>query len=188
MEKFKKILKVVSWGLTIFVVVLMICVFVSRLSGKTPKVFGYSIYRIGSDSMTPSLQVGDIILSKKVKDFSDLELDDVITYNGEKGDFAGKSITHRIVDIIEDEGTYSFKTQGTKEGASIDKYPVEEHQIEGKMVCKIPLLGDIVELLSNKIVFLLVVVTPLLICLFVEVKNLITISKEDKSENVEEKN
>ena len=180
MSKLKKVLKAFSWILTIFVVVIMISVFVNRISGKTPKVFGYSIYRIGSDSMTPSLQVGDVILSKSVKDFREIDVDDVITYNCEKGKLAGMSITHKIVEKNEKDGKYSFITQGTKEGATRDEYPVEEYQIEGVMICKVPLLGSIIDLLSNKIVFMFVVVTPLLICLVVEVKNLVKASKEEE--------
>lgn len=189
MKIVKKILSVISTSLTIVLVGIMVVVFVNKLSGNTPNVFGYSFYRIATDSMTPSLEVGDIILSKKVSDYSSLEVDDVITYNCEKGKLAGMSITHRIIEVNEEDGKYSFLTQGTKQGATVDEYPVLEHQIEAKMVCKIPLLGSLVTLLLKPYVFLIIIVVPLCVCLIIEVRKLIVIykTKEEEVEDEEEK-
>ena len=187
MKVIKKIFSVLGTTVTVLLVIIMITVFVSRLSGNTPNVFGYSFYRIATDSMTPSLEVGDIILSKRVKDFSSLELEDVITYNCEKGKMAGKSITHRIVEIDEENGKYSFRTQGTKPGASIDEYPVEERQVESVMICELPLLGKFVSLLLKPYIFFIIIIVPLCVCLFLEVRKLIVICKTKEEEVTDEK-
>lgn len=187
MKIMKKILSGLGTAVTIFLVLIMITVFISRLSGNTPNVFGYSFYRIATDSMTPSLEVGDIILSKRVKDFSSLELEDVITYNCEKGKMAGMSITHRIVEIDEVDGEFTFQTQGTKQGAKVDEYPVEEHQVEAVMVCEIPLLGKLVTLLLKPYIFFIIIIVPLIVCLFFEVKKLVVICKNKEEEVTDEK-
>lgn len=67
-----------------------------RIAGGTPNFFGYSIQRVASGSMVPALQVGDIILSKTVKNPEDIDVDDIITYKGDSY-FDYKLVTHRVV-------------------------------------------------------------------------------------------
>ncbi len=186
MQMLKKVLSIFGKVICIGLVALMAFVLISRLSGKTPNIFGYKFYVIATDSMTPSLEVGDVIISKKVKDFSSLELDDVITYNCEKGKLAGMSITHRIVEIDEENGKYSFRTQGTKEGATVDEYAVEEHQIDGVMVSKVPLLGKLISFISKPYVFFIVLIVPLCVCLFFEIKKVVEICKTKEEEVIDE--
>ena len=54
---------------TIVLVILIITViflFVTRLSGNAPSIFGYHVFRVSSGSMEPELMKGDVILVKKV--------------------------------------------------------------------------------------------------------------------------
>ena len=47
-----------------------------------------------------------------------------------------------IVDIKENNGTYTFLTKGTKEGATLDPL-VSEHQVVSVMLFEVPLLGKV---------------------------------------------
>ena len=182
----KKILSILGKVICVSLVIMMVFVLISRFSGKNPNLFGYKFYVIATDSMTPSLEVGDVIISKNVKDFSKLEIDDVITYNCEKGKLAGMSITHRIVEISEENGKFSFRTQGTKEGATVDEYAVEEHQIDGVMVSKLPLIGKLIGFITKPVVFFLMIIIPLCVCLFFEIKKVFEICKNKEEEETNE--
>ncbi len=88
--------------------------------------------------MEPTLSVGDVILSKKIN-ANTLEIGDIITYNGSEGSYAGKTITHQIVDIEVTNGERVFTTKGIS--SPMNDPVVYESQILGIMVCKIPLVG-----------------------------------------------
>jgi signal peptidase len=88
--------------------------------------------------MDPKLEVGDIVLSHKVDDVTALKIGDIITFKGEYGDYAGKSITHEIiVEPFKSGDTYYLQTKGIA-----NDYPdpeISEDQIIGKMVTTIPI-------------------------------------------------
>ena len=179
-DVFKTLVVVAMIGITV-------SLFAMKMMGDTPSVMGYNFYYIVTESMEPDLKVGDIILSKEVKDYSDLEVGDVVTYKGEVGTYANKLITHQIIDIIDDDpDNLIFITKGTNPKSSVDP-EVSQNQIVSEMVVKVPLLGKLMQLLNKPIGFMLLIVTPLALCLFFEIKNFIgTLSKKEESNENEE--
>ncbi len=173
MKKLKNILIATFLILTFILVVFFV---VTRIQGGTPRIFGYQILRISSGSMSPELEVGDIILSKKVDDASTLKSGDVITYIGELGSYADKNITHKvIVDPYEIDGTYYLRTQGIANDY-IDP-EISEDQILGKMVCILPFLGALYNFFITP--FGLIIVLAILALLFInEILNLKRIVKD----------
>lgn len=138
MKKIRKALSIFSFVFLAIMVVFVIFLFVQRVSGTNTGIFGYSVYRVSSASMEPELSVGDVILSKKIMPET-LEIGDIISYNGREGDFAGKIITHQIVDIEETGYGRVFTTKGTAN--KVNDPLVEEFQVLGKMQFKIPVVG-----------------------------------------------
>lgn len=185
----KRIWSVVSKVLIALLILIMILTLVMRISGNKINILGINIYYIVTPSMEPTLKVGDMILSVNVKDYSKLEVHDVITYKGEVGSYKGKLITHEIIDIEEKEGKYTFTTKGTN---NQDPDPlVSEEQVVAKMLFEIPFLGKIVTLLRNRIVFFFVLIVPLAIMLVFETKDLFQAFKksdEKEDESIEEQN
>lgn len=181
----KKIWSIVSKILIGLLIFTMVMVLVMKISGKNPSIFGLNLYYIATPSMEPSLKVGDIIVSKNVKDVSKLEVHDVITYKGEVGSYNGKLITHELIKIIEEDGKYTFITKGTKEGATVDP-EVSEDQVLSVMLFEVPLLGKLITLLNNKIVFFVFIIIPLAIMLVYEVANLMKIFKTEEEEVIED--
>ena len=122
----------------------------------TPDVFGIKTFSIISGSMEPTINIDDIVIVKKVgKD--DIKVNDIITFNVEE-----ETITHRVmsIDNINNEIIYTTKGDSNKV-TDIEK--VEQRQIEGKYIGKIPKAGKILTLLKNKIVFGLTIII-LIIC------------------------
>lgn len=138
----KKILNVITTVILIILIALVVFIFISRLSGKTPSIFGYHIYRVQTDSMVPTLQVGDVIMVKETP-AEDIEIGDIITYRVLEGDLAGQTITHRVYQepvVRNDE--YFYVTKGDKAGAAPDK-EISYAQVEGRYVRTIPLINGL---------------------------------------------
>lgn len=113
-----------------------------RITGNTPNLGGYMIFRVSSGSMEPELKLGDVILAKDVSDITSLKEGDIVTYNGTSGNFAGKRITHQVIKApYEENGTYYVVTKGTANSEADP--PIKEEQLVGVMICKIPLIGEL---------------------------------------------
>ena len=55
---------VVCWTLIIILSFAVITFLLTRFTGGTPSLFGYTLQRVSSGSMVPELEVGDVILSR----------------------------------------------------------------------------------------------------------------------------
>ena len=91
-----------------------------------------------SGSMKPAYEIGDVIIVKDINAM-ELKVGDVCTYNGTTGEFAGKTVTHRVIKAaFKENGEYYIKTKG-------DANPIEDPKINvrdvvGKVETKIALL------------------------------------------------
>lgn len=98
--------------------------------------FRYYTIAIASDSMSPTIQRGDIvIIDQKRRDSDALEEGEVIAYKKDN-----RIIIHRIVDKTKVAGKYVFLTKGDSNN-SLDDYSVEEENIVGTVYLKIKYLG-----------------------------------------------
>ncbi len=126
---------------TVFIVVVAILlsvlgsVLLAKERGESISFFGYSLYKIETGSMSPTLKVGTVILVKRPSDSSALEVDDIVTFTS----LSGSTVTHRIVEIIQDEDGVSYKTKGDNPLNSIDRDNLTPDRVIGVFAAKIPL-------------------------------------------------
>lgn len=181
MKKLKNILIVCILAVTFVTVITLV---VTRIQGKTPELFGYQILRISSASMEPELSVGDIILSKRVKDVTALEVGDIITYKGQEGSYEGKTITHEVaIEPYEYEGKYYLQTRGIANGYTDPE--ISEDQIVGEMVHVMPLFSAMYSFFLTP--WGLIVILGFLAVLFInESFNLVRLVKEEKAQQASE--
>lgn len=140
--RFHKIINTISTVFLILVIAIVVIIFITRLTGNIPSIFGYTIFHVQTDSMEPTLMVGDVIVDKKVPP-EEIKKDDIITYDCLSGKLAGQTITHRVVTDPEfKNGTYYYQTQGDKPGAELDEI-ISYKQVEGKFVKKLPWLNKL---------------------------------------------
>ena len=176
-NKRKKNTKVIKRILDVIIIILLYNIILVLISCMNKiddiSLLGYKAYIITTDSMTPSINAGDVIIVKKVQE-EKLQVGDVITF--QKQD---KVITHRITNIEEQDGKKVYTTKGDNNNLE-DNETIEYANIEGKNVLTIPKLGYIIHILENQIVFLLIVLI-LLILLFLKIE------KDEKMENRREK-
>lgn len=138
---FRKIINIITTIVLILLIVLVIFLFVIRLNGSTPSLFGYSVFRVQTGSMEPTLKVGDVILVKDC-DPEDIHLGDIITYKITEGTLAGQTITHRVAVEPEKRGdVYYYRTKGDGNTAMDEEITYEV--VEGKFVRTMPLVDKL---------------------------------------------
>lgn len=186
MNRLKKALDIFSTVVLIAATVLVVAVFVLRISGARPKLFGYYLFNVMSDSMAPMLEVEDVILVKE-NDGKHLHKGDVITYRAESGEMAGKDITHRVEEepVTDTGGTVRIQTKGIKPGAIKDPVITSE-QVIGKYVGKLKVVSLIYKLF-RKWYGLAIFLALIFVLIGKEMFNLMRLSdKVEKVENLSE--
>lgn len=102
------------------------------------RLLGYEVLVVQSGSMEPNYHVGSLVYVKPV-DASKLETGDVITF--ELG--GGVRGTHRIIEVLDDNGSLSFRTKGDNND-DVDFNPVLPEAIVGEVKFTIPYLGFLI--------------------------------------------
>lgn len=110
-----------------------------------------------SGSMEPEIKVGDIVVSKAV-DSSSIKEGDVITYK--MG--ANTLVTHRVIEIIEMNGSNFYKTRGDANNVE-DSDLVSRDNVVGKLALRIPRGGYVVDILTSPIGFVIFFVLPIVV-------------------------
>ncbi len=175
----KKIFKYISTALLVLIVVCTCLLLAVKFLGETPSVFGYNFYYIATGSMEPTIAVGDIILSKSA-DTAELKVGDVVTFNGESGELAGKIVTHRIKEIYEENGQTYVITRGDANTADDPAHRAEA--VVSVMKAKLPFLGAVVRVINTPLGFIALIVIPLLISLVREIIELVQTFRSTKEE------
>ena len=184
----KFIANVVSW--TILVFLLLIAAFLAYyfITNKIYAMKGQKyepavgLYTIVSPSMTPNLNVYDVIVDVKVKKPEDIKVGDIITFISTSSISKGLTITHRVVAIVETENGLEYKTQGDN-NLTPDSTTVQFQNVLGKVLIKIPQLGRIQYFLSSSSGWLIIVVIPAALIILSDIVKIIRLSKTKKKVN-----
>lgn len=99
---------------------------------------------IATGSMIPMIQPGDIILVDKDIDVNALSKGQVIQFRRDK-----ILISHRVIEIVENDGVKSYKTQGDNNSGP-DKELVKPEDVKGEIIKVVPKLGWPTLLLKSK--------------------------------------
>lgn len=110
---------------------------------KVPSLFGYKPFIVLSGSMETEIHKGDLVITKII-DPKTLKKNDIIAFR----DAQGTVTTHRIIDIVKNDGEKYFITKGDN-NSSQDQNLVEFKDVEGKYVIRIPSIGSIMQSLSE---------------------------------------
>lgn len=141
---------------------LIFFVITGKIAQKNGEYPPYGLYTIISPSMTPLLNVYDVIFVKNV-DTDTLKEGDIITFYSHNKIVGNTPITHRIIEIIENkEEGKKFKVKG-----DYNKLPDEEKvapkDVLGKVLFKIPSLGRLQYFLASKKGWLFAIIVPTII-------------------------
>jgi len=124
--------KVLETAGTIIVVVILFAAF-SLTSGW----FKYYAITIGSGSMEPRINIGDVAIVQKLntKEINNLKEGQILVFN-----HSGRTIIHRIIRIVPLNNENYFYTKGDNNNTE-DGYPIEVKDIIGTASLKIPYIG-----------------------------------------------
>lgn len=169
--------------LVLITVLILITVILQRTSNNNLSLGGFRIFNIATGSMLPKYEVGDVLISKTVLP-SEIKKEDDVTYLGKEGTFAGKVVTHQVIDIEEENGNYKFHTKGL---ANTEEDPViNQDQVIGKVVYKVQTLSYISKLIKNLYSFYFVIFIPLALIIFIEIRRTVKDISSNKKEEQEE--
>lgn len=138
-------------------------------------------------SMEPTYKAGDIVVIRFTKP-EELKKDDVITFISSDPEIKGQTVTHRIVNVIDENGKIKFETKGDNNEVA-DETLVKADKVLGKVQFKIPFVGKAVNFMqTNRIAFFLIIILPMLAIMAFEVKDIILIARsgdddESKKDN-----
>jgi len=179
-----KVLKKIGAGvvdiLIIVLILLSIIISISSITAKAnngvPDLFGYTPFTVQTDSMKPTMSKGDYIFVKEC-DTEALQVGDVVTY------FAiidGNRVinTHRISDVINDNGMLQYQTWG--DNRETNPEPDDTLLAPGDVIGKyngtrIPVLGSVIDYLSTQMGFFLVILLPVLLFTLYQIYKLIAV-------------
>jgi signal peptidase I len=130
-------------------------------SNPDKSLFGYRIYDVLTTSMTPQpsgqaggFYAGDMIIVKKAQP-QDVKVGDVITFRPRAG--ADTYLTHRLIDVFENEEGAFFLTKG--DANQSEDPPIPQDRLIGVKIYSIPKLGGAIRFVKNNLVVSAVFVT-----------------------------
>ena len=101
---------------------------------------GWKIGTVVSGSMEPNMGTGQMAIAKPLN--PDLiQIGDVIAFRSP--DDPHSIITHRVIEIVEDENNVRFRTKGDANSGP-DNFVVPAENLEGKIILHVPYLGYLV--------------------------------------------
>lgn len=153
---------IICWGVLAILVLTVIVFMGSKVNGKTPSLFGYSVLRVSTGSMQPELMIGDVILGKCVDNPTALKVGDIITYRG-SGQTEGLLVTHKVVvaPYKTADGTYKLQTKGIANDAPDPEISTED--VLYIMVCKLGFIDTLYNLFFSPWGLLIFIAALLLI-------------------------
>lgn len=175
-KKIGKGFSIICLIVTIVLLLLLSYITIIKVIEKNNKNFESKIntYTIIGKSMVPNLNAGDIIVTIKNNIYN---INDIITFFYTDSYYNEINITHRIVDITEKDNKIYYTTKGDNNDFK-DTFSIENKNIIGKMLIKLPKLGNIDKLISNPPIWLIIIFIP---CIGLAIYN---INKIFKKENI----
>lgn len=189
-KKKSKRLKIVLNTVRVLVIILfvafIIVVCLQRVSDNKISFFNYRMFTVISGSMKPKYDIGDVLISKKVEP-SKIKVGDVISYQGTKGGFAGKVITHQVIGVNKSgSGKYIFRAKGL---ANLVEDPaVSEDQLYGKVIYKSVILSAIYRIVSTNIGFYIFIIIPMVFIIGSEIISTLLKREEKRREELKNNN
>ena len=128
---------------------------------EVPSLGGTMPLIVLTDSMYPDIKSGDIIICKTV-DAEEIEVGDVISFYDPAGN--GTSVvTHKVVEIIKDGETLSFRTHGINNNTD-DRLPVPSDKVIAEYTgVRIPGAGNIAIFMQSTAGLIICVIVPIVL-------------------------
>jgi signal peptidase I len=168
----------------IFCAVLVLLTVLLTGDGQTPSIMGYSMFRVMTGSMEPTIPTDSLIVVRET-DPEELAVGDVISFYSRDPTLSGAVNTHRILKIDQEGDQLYFTTKGDANNVA-DQYITQESDLVGRVVFVSAFLGIAVRLLSNPLIFVPVILLPLVIILVLNLRQTVSLAKKLAKEEEEQ--
>lgn len=159
---FNVISKTISWCvLTILMIIgafLITYIAINKIAQAKGERAPLGLYTIISPSMTPKIQVYDVVFVVKT-DPNDIQIGDIISYYSTNSYFGTTPITHRVVEKFNTNYGITFRTQGDANPVPDEEIIMSDHVI-GTVRYVIPQLGRIQFFLASKGGWFIAILVP----------------------------
>ncbi len=154
----KTVFSVLWWILLLLSALLLVSVLSAKARGKVPKVFGYSVMRIVSKSMEPTIEQDSYILVKDIAP-EEVKNGDIICFYSDDPVIYGFPNTHRVVaePYVGNDGDVYFTTAGDNSPAN-DKVAAKGERLIGIYAGDLNFLEAFERILSKNTVMIFVIV------------------------------
>lgn len=189
-DTFKKIMQFLSSILFYTIMLFLLIIVIMFLSYFVDQKIGaskgeirnplFGAYIIISESMIPSINVYDAVVTMRVNE-DNIKIDDIITFISKEIQTAGTPITHRVIGIVHDESgekILGYRTKGDNNNTA-DFALIAPNEVIGKVMLRIPLIGYLQTLMTKPIGWILIVVIPCLFIIGSDVLKLVSAKKKD---------
>lgn len=109
---------------------------------------GYDLYLVRSESMTPTINMGDLIITGPVDE--NVEEGEIITF-----EWSGELVTHRVHTI--DETVIHTKGDAVEDP---DPWTITNSNVRGTYLFKIPYVGFVTRFIQTKIGWFITIIIP----------------------------
>lgn len=143
--------------------VLLVAVVVPFVVFAVPQVVGAEhSFVVVSSSMAPAFHAGSAVVVNDVEPTS-VDEGDVITFEAPGENFGGQGdvdrVTHRVVDVVEQEDGLYFQTKGDA-NEEVDQQLVPAENLIGRVFFAIPLIGWVLDFGGSQTGLFALVVVP----------------------------
>lgn len=149
---FSQFVKIIGF---MFIALLAFTVISSKASGGEPTLFHYQLKIVLSGSMEPNIRTGSIIINELTQEDTDFKKGDIITFQAGE-----RTITHRIIDVLDVNGEKLFETKGDNNKVPDPDY-VHRDQILSKYTgIMIPKIGYLLSYTTTRLGSALLLIIP----------------------------
>jgi signal peptidase len=128
-----------------------------------PPAFGMHTFVVRSGSMTPAIDTGDLVVSRRVRP-TQAQVGDIVMFNDPQG--SGAMITHRVRAVHVRTGTAHFVTRGDA-NTTFEHWSVPASGRIGQIVYRVPKLGYLIGGIGSPPGRILLIALPALLLLVI---------------------
>lgn len=159
--RWRKWIRRCAVALLVAILLFLVYFIIVSAMGGIPSVFGYSMLRIVTPSMEPTIPVGTYILISSTE-AEDIREGDIITFYTDDPNptIAGYTVTHRVKSVtVGTDGSYEFETKGDNNPSS-DAYPARGETVFGVYKRTLFVMTALGNLFRTKTGFVVAVLIP----------------------------
>lgn len=176
------LVNIISIGIIIGAIFILFLVIMTA-PGKVPQIGGYTVLRVVTGSMAPTLETDTLIVVRKTEP-AEVKEGDIISFYSSDPALEGAVNTHRVLSIREEDGIYYYTTKGDANNVA-DSYEASSVYLIGTVCFSSYVMGKLARLLANPLIFIPVILIPLAVILICDVARTVKIARRIAKEEEE---